>query len=440
MTKIKILITTFLISGFFIIPFVGAESFFNPITRSGLVSLSAENNLLPSVTKIYLIEIKEEIKAGTYQYLKRVINKAERSEADYLVIKLDTPGGLLKATKDIVDLILATPIETIVFVSREGGWAFSAGTFILMAADLAVVHPGASIGAAQPRSIMGEAMEVDEKMLEGVASWIRTLAGIHQRSPEIAEKFVRENLTLTGQEAKELAIIDETAKSLDELFLKLDILSPEIREISPNFIEKLFNFLSHPYLVSLLLSIGGLAIVMAIRAGEFELTGAIGISALLIGLWGIGVITFSFLGIGLLLLGLLLLMMEVFIEPGFGIFGISGTIIIVIGIFTFGAEPFLFIELWDPVKMVILGAALAICVFFVILGRGVSKSVKNKSVTGSESLIGLRVEVIKELNPYGQVKVGWEVWSAKTLDQEIISKKKKVEIIKVEGNTLIVKD
>jgi membrane-bound serine protease (ClpP class) len=415
---IKKIILAIICLGFLLTPFLKAEVFGQAI---------------------FLAEIDGEIKAGTHQYLKRVIKLAEEEKAEYLIIKLDTPGGLLKATKDIVDLLLATPVKTIVFVHKEGGWAYSAGTFILLAADFAVSHPEASIGAAQPREMaIDEIKEPDPKIIEGMASWIKSLAEANQKNPEIAEKFVRENLTLTGKEAEELGIIDETAKNLEELFLKLNITEPQIKEIKPTFVEKLFDFLSHPYLVSLFLTIGGLAIIMAIRSGEFELTGIIGIISLLIGLWGIGIITFSFLGIGLILLGLFLLMLEIF-EPGFGIFGIAGTITILLGIFTFEAEPFFSPRFFDAMTMLFIGAALAICILFVIIGRRVAKALKVRPKTGPEALIGLEAEVIGELKPLGRVKIKEETWLAESLDGENIPQKSKVEIIKVEGNTLIVK-
>ena len=387
---------------------------------------------------VILAEIEGEIKAGTHQYLKRVFQEAEKEKADYLIIQLDTPGGLLKATRDIVDLILASPIKTVIFVHKEGGWAYSAGTFILLAGDLAITHPEASIGAAQPREIaIDELKETDPKIVEGMASWIKSLALINQRNPEVAEKFVRENLTLTGKEAKELGIIDETAKDLDELFLKLNILEPKIKEISPSFIEKIFDFLSHPYLLSLFLTIGGLALIMAIRSGEFETFGVVGVISLLIGLWGIGIITFSFLGIGLILVGLLLLMLEIF-EPGFGIFGIIGAIAILLGIFTFEAEPLFAPKFFDAITMMVIGAVIVICFFFVLIGQKVIKVIRAKPETGPEALIGLEATVIKELNPVGQVKLKGEIWQAESFDGKTIPEKSRVRIVKIEGNTLFV--
>jgi membrane-bound serine protease (ClpP class) len=382
--------------------------------------------------------VEDEIKAGTVQYLQRVINLAEENRVDYLIIKLDTPGGLLKATKDIVDLILETEITTIVFVHKEGGWAYSAGTFILMAADYAIVHPKASIGAARP-VVLGAGDGATEKMVGAMASWMKSLAEIHGRDKIVAEKFVKEDLSLTGLGAKEAGVINKTAKNIEEIFLKLNILEPEIKIITPTPIERFFNFLSHPHLISLFLTIGGLAIIMAIRSGEFEISGIIGIIAFLIGLWGMGIITFSFLGIGLLLFGLILLLIEMFAQPGFGFLGVAGIISIVFGIFTFGAEPFFTPKLLDFMTIIIIGVALLFCLIFVIIGKKIAKVFKNKPVTGSETLIGLEVEVDKEINPRGYIKIDQEFWSAKDINGKIIPKGTKVEIIKIEGNTLIVK-
>ena len=387
---------------------------------------------------IYLAEIEGEIKAGTLQYLKRVVKEAEKAEAQYLIIKLDTPGGLLKSTKDIIDLLLKTEIKTIVFVHKEGGWAYSAGTFILLAADLAVVHPEASIGACQPQEMFGQEQKVAEKVIEGTVSWIKSLAEIQKRNPETAEKFVRENLTLTGKEAKEIGIIDETVKNLDELFLKLEISEPKITEILPTPIEKFFDFLSHPYLISLFLTLGGLGLIFAFRTGEFELTGFLGLILLLIGLWGMGVITFNFLGIIFLALGIFLLLLEVF-QPGFGIFGFLGIISLLFGVFTFQAEPFLSPEIFETMTMIVLGAILGIGILFIIIGRGVVKSLREKPKVGPEALIGEVALVRKTLAPAGQVEVKGEIWPARSLNGKTIPKKSKVEIVKIEGNTLLVK-
>lgn len=389
---------------------------------------------------IYLIKIEEEIKAGTLQYFKRVLLKAEKEKADFLLIKLDTTGGLLNPTKDIIDLILKSKTKTIVFVHKEGGWAYSAGTFILLAADFAVSHPEASIGAAQPRLMIGEEItkEVDTKIVEGMSSWIKSLAEKNQRNSEIAEKFVRENLTLIGKEAKELKVINETARNLEELFSKLKIEKPKIEEVHQNFTEEIFDFLSHPYLVSLFLALGSLGLLFALKAGEFEFSGILGLLFLLIGLWGIGVIEFSILGIILILLGVILLIIEIS-QPGFEIFGVLGVLSLVLGIFTLEAEPFYGLKFFEPIVMIVLGASLMISILFIIIGKWTIKTLKSKPKTGPEALVG-EVGVVKEkLVPFGKVEVKNEIWTAKSIDGENIPQNLKVEIIKIEGNTLIVK-
>jgi len=388
---------------------------------------------------VYLAEVEGEIKAGTFQYLKSLVREAEKAEAEYLIIKLDTPGGLLKSTKDIIDLLLKTEIKTVVFVHKEGGWAYSAGTFILLAADLAIVHPEASIGACQPQEMFGQEQKVADKVIEGTVSWIKSLAEIQKRNPEIAEKFVRENLTLTGKETKEAGIINETARNLDELFLKLNIVEPKIKTISSTFSERFFDLLSHPYLISLFLTLGGLGLIFAFRTGEFELTGILGVLFLLIGLWGMGIIQFSIFGILLILLGLFLLIMEIF-QPGFGIFGGLGIVSLLLGIFTFEAEPFLSPQIFEAMTMVVFGAIIGIGILFIIIGRGVVKTFRTKPKTGPEALIGLEAEVIKELNPLGQVILRNEIWQAESASGQTIPKGKKVKIVKIEGNTLYVKE
>ena len=383
-----------------------------------------------------MVEIDGEIKAGTLQYLKRVFKKAQSDQADYLVIKLDTPGGLYKPTQDITELILGAETKTVVFVHKESGQAFSAGTFILLAADFAFVNPTASIGAAQPVEMFGDAGASD-KTVRAVASWIGGLAESRGRDPEIAEKFVRENLTLRGAEAREIGIIDGTARSTEALFSELGIVNPEIVNIDPKPIEAIFDFLSHPYLVSLFLTLGGLGLILAFRTGEFEITGLVALILLLTGLWGMGIITFNILGIIFLLLGIFLLFLEI-IEPGFGIFGFLGVVALFFGVFALESEPFLEPKLFDTATMLVLGILTGVLVLFIIIGRGAVKSLKSKIKTGAESLIGLEAEVIEKLNPVGRVLLDQETWRAESSNGKEILENVKVKIIKLEGNTLFV--
>ncbi len=398
-----------------------------------LLSFSANEK-----TVVYKAEIKGEIKAGSVQYVKRAINSAEENSADYLVIKIDTPGGLIDSTKKITEMIIESETEIIVFSHKKGGWTYSAGVFILLSADWAFAHPENSIGAAEPKTMSGEDLGEEDKTKLAISSWMKRIAEANDRNPEEAEKFVLQNMTISGKEALELGLIDGTAENIEQIMELLDASNPEIVSIYPNFLEKVFDTISHPYLVSLFLTLGFLGLVLAFRTGEFEISGFLGLAVLAIGLWGIGVINFSVLGVVFLLLGILLLAIEFFGDPGFGITGILGVISLGLGVFTFGAEPLLAPGIFDFATLLALGVLISLLILFLIVGRGAIKAIKSPIAFGPEAIIGKEGEVIEEINPQGRVKVKGEDWSAKSAQGEVIKEGSKVKVIKIEGNTLTV--
>ncbi len=391
-----------------------------------------------SASDIYMARIEGEIKAGTVQYLNRVIMEAEFKKASYILIEIDTPGGLLDSTKKIIDLMIGTDVKTIVFVNKSGGWAYSAGSFILMASDYAFAHPEASIGAAEPR-IMGES-EGDMKMIEAMDSWMGNLAAGQGRNAEVAKRFVNDNLTLNGKEAFSLGVIDGTPSNLSEVFDLLGLSDPQIITIEPTFFEKVFDVLSHPYLISLFLTLGLFGLIFAFRTGEFEISGILGFIFLTMGLWGIGIINFSALGAILLILGIFLLVVEFFGDPGFGILGILGVLSLTLGVFNFGSEPLMAPRIFDFVTLFTIGVLSSLMILFIIIGKGVALTFKKRPATGPESLKGKRGKVIETIFPFGRIEVGRESWSARSEDNSKIDKGTIMEITKVEGNTLIVKN
>jgi membrane-bound serine protease (ClpP class) len=404
-----------------------------------LVLFSANAVEAQDTAPVFTIEIRDDIKAGTVLDIQRAISQAESADASYLIIQLDTPGGLLQSTRTIVESMQRSSVPIVVFVDQPGGWAFSAGTIILLAADVAAVHPSASIGAAQPFTPEGGNEVQDEKAVEATISWVRGLAEDKDRSPDLAERFVSENLTLRGNDALEQNAIDSTAESLEALLVELDVAENERVELTPSVTARVLNILSSPFLVSLFLTLGSLAILLAIRSGEFEFSAAIGIILLLIGLWGIGVVEFTVLGVGLLLLGAVLVMIEVFDQPGFGLFGVGGILAILAGVFTLSEEPFYSPDIFSAANLIALVTLLLGIVALAFISRALAKSIKSQPVSGKEGLIGKEAEVVVELTPRGRVKVGTEEWQA-----ELSSKRQKAPkgsktcIIELRGNTLIV--
>ena len=388
---------------------------------------------------VFTIEINDDIKAGTVVDIQRAISQAEIANASHLIIELDTPGGLLQSTRTIVESMQRSSVPMVVYVHQPGGWAFSAGTIILLAADIAVVHPSASIGAAQPFTPEGGNEVQDEKIVEATISWVRGLAEETDRDPAVAERFVSENLTLRGSEALEQNAIDLIADSREELLVELGVADSELIELQPSIIAQTLNILSSPFLVSLFLTLGSLAVLLAIRSGEFEFSAAIGIILLLIGLWGIGVVEFTVLGIGLLLLGAVLVMIEVFDQPGFGLFGVGGILAILAGVFTLNEEPFYSPDIFSAANLIGLVTLLLAIAAMAFISRALARSIKSSPVSGKEGIIGKEAEVTMELAPRGRVRVGSESWQAELSDKRKKALKgSKTCIMDVRGNTLIV--
>lgn len=410
---------------------------FSPIASFDVTEAGADEVTGPP--RVLVIDVEGEIRAGTTQFVKRSLRKAEVGGFNLLLIRINTPGGLLKATEEISRLLLDSNVKTVVFVHKSGGWAFSAGTFILLSAEVSASHPNASIGAAQPRVLgMGDAAEPDEKIIGASSVWIKSLAEVRGHDPVVAEKFVRENLTLSGQEAYEKNVVNFIASSTDELLGKLGLENAIIEEVSPNLLERVLSFLSISYLVPLLLGIGSLGLFFVFRTGEFEV-GIFAVIALLLGLWGMGAINLSVMGSVFLILGIILILVEVFVAPGLGIFGITGTFAFLFGVLTFAEEPFLPGVLTQPTFWLAAGAALAVSVFFIILSRLLIKTLRSKAKAGSDALMGDTAVVTEKLSPYGRVEINNESWVAKEISGKgVIRVKEKVRVVKIQGNTLIV--
>ena len=388
--------------------------------------------------KVVIVEVDSEIKAGTAQFIKRTLAEAEKQGADLYLINLNTPGGLLKSTEEITRELLDSEVKTAVFVDKAGGWAFSAGTFILISAEVAAAHPESSIGAAQPRLLgLAEVATPDEKIIEASVSWIRSLAAARERNKDVAEKFVRENLTLGGKEALDEGIVDFTPISTEGLLANLDLDGSELTYLHPSLVESLLSFFSTPQIASLLLTIGGLGIILVFRTGEFETLGIIAIIGLLLGLWGLGAISLSVLGVAFLVVGALLLLVEI-TNPGFGIFGIAGTVSILFGVLFFGQEPFSAPVLARTTTYLALGAALAAALVFLFAGRLSVGALRSTAKSGMESYIGKVGVVLEKLEPYGRIQIDSEDWRAKSIAKKI-NRRQKVKVVSFSGNTLVVK-
>ncbi|MFM8780613.1 MAG: NfeD family protein, partial [Gemmatimonadota bacterium] len=311
------------------------------LTVASLVSLVslATTAVAQSAPRVIVIPIEGTIDMGLAPFVKRALAEAEESQADALILDINTFGGRVDAAVVIRDALLASPVRTIAFVNRR---AISAGALISLAATEIVMTEGATIGAATPVQLSptgGEASPVEEKTVSYVRKEFRATAESRGRPLAIAEAMVDRDveipglspkgklLTLTTNEALARQVADRQANTLDSLLNGIDLGAAKVVRLSPNWGEGFVRLLTHPVVASLLLSIATLGIIIELRTPGFGVPGGLGILSLILVL--AGHYTVELVGweeLILVGLGLTLITLEVFVIPGFGIAGIAGII------------------------------------------------------------------------------------------------------------------
>lgn len=310
---------------------------------AGLISASLATPALAQTTEdtVYVVEISGTIDLGLAPYLERVLDNAEDTSAAAVILEIDTPGGRLDAALQMRSDLLGAGVPTVAFVNRD---AFSAGAMIAIAAHEIYMAPGAQMGAATPVSGAGET--ADEKTVSAVRAAFRSTAEQRGRDPIVAEAMVdpavvvegldseTQLLTLTTNEALEWGYADGTATDRQDLLNQMGLEGAEVIETSPGFAEQLVRFLTEPAVASILFSFGFLLVLADVFSGG---VGALaGVGALMIALffWGHFIAGLAgWEGVLLVLLGVVLIGVEVFVIPGFGIFGVAGIVSLLGGLY-----------------------------------------------------------------------------------------------------------
>jgi membrane-bound serine protease (ClpP class) len=410
--------------------------FFLLIFALGMLSPVMANAASPV---IHVLQVDGIIVPVVADFIDQGITEAENRGATAVVIKLNTPGGLLAPTEDIVDRILDARVTVVVYVDR---WAGSAGTFITLASHIAAMAPGSRIGAATPVA-MGEEMpeEVRRKITEDVAARVRSIAEMRGRDPEQAELTVREGKSFTDSEALEANLTDLRADSLEDLIAQLDgmevtihgetiILNTEgyvLDEIEMTFIQRFLHAISDPNIALILLSIGSLGLVLELFNPGTIFPGVVGAISLLLAFYSLAVLDAYWAGIILILLAFALFATEVFVTSG-GLLTAGGLGSLIFGsMILFGGRPGLEIDWW--LIAVVAGAVVA---FFVFVVQAVVRTQRRGDPTGVDGLIGMVGVVRSTLNPRGTVFIHGELWGA-ILDQGKAEPGEAVRVKAVEG-------
>lgn len=361
----------------------------------------------------------------TAEIVDRTIDKAQREGASAVLIRLNTPGGLLDATRQIDQQLLKSAVPVITYVTPSGGRAASAGFFILQAGDVAAMAPGTNTGAASP-VLMGQQMDpvMRSKVENDSAAAIRSMMTNRGRNAAVGETTVREAKSFTEREALDQKLVDLIAKDEHDLVSKLNgreitrfdgtkvrlnLAAAQIVEYEPSLRERAITAIADPNVAFILLIAGALGLYVEFSSPGFIFPGVAGGIALLLGLSALSVLPLNWAGVALLVLAIALFVLEAKVASH-GILGIGGTVAMVMGAILLVEAP--------PAFRIHLSTALATAVPFaaitMFLVSLVIRARRNKIVTGQEGMIAEIGVAQTPLSPRGTVFVHGEYWDAES--------------------------
>ncbi len=404
---------------------------------------------------VYTVTVEGTVTAGTANYIERGLELAERDNAKAVVILLNTPGGLVSATLDIIQDMSASKIPVITYVSPEGGIAASAGTFILLNGHVAAMSPGTTCGAAMPvtMSVSGDTPQAaDQKTINFLAGHMESIAQERGRPTDIARKFVLENLSLNYSEAQKAGVVDLVASDINELLDKIDgqevavkggvvalaTSGAEVKEIPMDTSERFINLISNPTLAMILLLLGIYGLIIGFYSPGFFLPEVLGAICLILGLYGIGLFQRNLTAAMLIVLGIGLLVAEV-LTPTYGILGVGGLVSVILGILFFPVEPLMPVGWFAAFKALALGVGVVGALFVGIVIAGLLRIRRSRPVHGDDEFSESRAYVVEDVDPEGLIRVQGEIWRANSQDGEVITRGQRVSIVGREGMLLIVK-
>jgi len=405
-------------------------------------------------SKVLLVELQGAIGPASSRFVQVALERAHNQNANLVILRLDTPGGLDSSMRDIIQAMLASPVPVAVYVAPEGARAASAGAYILYASHLAAMAPATNLGAATPVQIGGSPVPdqpeeppaerkkedkrkadkpqeaskpephsaMERKMINDARAYIRALAQLRKRNVEWAEQAVAGAASLSAEEALKLNVIDLIAVDVPDLLRQangrvvqvagqaqtLATQNAVVETLAPDWRQRLLGAITHPQVAYILLLLGIYGLFFELVHPGVIAPGVLGGICLLLALFALQVLPINYAGLGLLLLGLLFMIAEVFV-PSFGALGLGG-----IAAFIAGS-----LLLWDETGPgfeiplgIILGFALASAVLLIGLGNMLLRQRHRPVVTGGEALLDATAVALEDFAGAGRVWVHSESWQA----------------------------
>jgi membrane-bound serine protease (ClpP class) len=382
----------------------------------------------PLSAEVLKIVVNDTIQPITEEYIARALDEAHRRNDQAVLIEMNTPGGLVSSTREIIEKITASPVPVIVYVTPTGSHAGSAGIFILESSDIAVMAPGTAAGAAHPVILIGPVQlkpddEMKQKIENDAAALMRSVAGKRGRNVEAAESAVRESKSFTEQEALAQHLIDYVASSPQDLFRQMDgkgfkrfngestslnLSGQAVAGFDMTLKEHILDYLMDPNISFLLLTIGALALYIEFNHPGAVVPGTIGVVFILLALFALNLLPTRFAALGLILGAFALFALEAKFATH-GVLTIAGIALLTLG-------GLLLVDSPIPEMRVHLFTALAVSIplgfITAFLMTIALKARKNKVVTGAQGLVGETGIAQTTLGPQGKVFVHGELWDA----------------------------
>ena len=371
------------------------------------------------------IKVNDTIQPITDEYIGRALAEAQQHGDKAVLIELNTPGGLLESTRDIVTKILNSAVPVIIYVAPTGSRAASAGFFILESADVAAMAPGTNTGAAHPVTITGGKMDdiMKAKVENDSAAFMRSYVAKRGRNVEIAESAVRESKSFTDAEALKDNLIDlvaaneqdllrqlqgKTVKRFDGKQVKLDLAGQPIRDYDLTLKERILGYIMDPNVAFILLAIGALALYAEFNHPGAVVPGTVGVVFILLAAFALNLLPVRHAALLMILASFILFALEAKFATH-GVLGIGG-----IAMLTLGA--LLLVDAPIPEMRVRLLTALSVSIpigLITVFLMGIAlKARRNKVVTGPQGMIGEVGVARTPLSPQGKVFVHGELWDA----------------------------